>query len=144
MFDVKDLAQSPLVFAAVTLLSAVTGVPPATVPNVAAGAIYGPFQGTYIYVAVSTIGACISMVMVRTFLRGFLMKKFAQYEARWKALDGAVAKEGAFTIVTLLRLSPAMPFAPASLLLGLTSVDLVPFALGTGPVCCRSAWSTPG
>ncbi|EOD38101.1 hypothetical protein EMIHUDRAFT_200551 [Emiliania huxleyi CCMP1516] len=47
------------------------------------------------------------------------------------ALDRAIAKEGALSIVVLLRLSPAMPLVLASALLAFTQVSLGPYTAGT-------------
>ena len=60
-----------------------------------------------------------------------MLRKMAKYETKRLALDKAIQKEGAFTIVVLLRLSPAMPLAPANVLLALTSVGAIPYATGT-------------
>jgi len=73
----------------------------------------------------------VSVVLVRTLLKSFVLRKMAAYESKRRALDAAIEKEGAFMIVMLLRLSPAMPLAPANALLGLTSVGLLPYTLGT-------------
>jgi hypothetical protein len=66
--------------------------------------------------------------------RGVLRAPVARATQRWRphfrALDAAVEKD-AFQIIFLLRLSPLVPFAVASLLLALTPVPLSTYAAAT-------------
>ena len=102
-------------------------------PNPPPGARSG--TGTAVGAALFLLGALLaalaSLFLVRSLLREFVLRKMAKYETKRLALDKAIQKEGAFTIVVLLRLSPAMPLAPANVLLALTSVGAIPYATGT-------------
>lgn len=121
----------PVTFVAVTFVSGLIGVPPASGPNLAAGLYHGVLRGSALFLLGAVLAAVAALLLVRTFLKAFVLRKMAAWEAKRKALDAAIVKEGAFTIVALLRLSPAMPLAPANALLGLTGVGVVPYTIGT-------------
>lgn len=125
------LGDGPLGFVALAAISALTGVPPSSGPNLLAGSLFGTPLGTAFYMLGTMLGSTMSYILVRSLLRDFLMRKMATHAAKWQGLDVAIAKEGAFFIVVLLRLSPAMPLAVANAVLGLTSVGIAPFFLGT-------------
>ena len=118
-------------FVGLSFLSCLTGVPPASGPNLAAGAYHGTAVGAALFLLGALLAALASLFLVRSLLREFVLRKMAKYETKRLALDKAIQKEGAFTIVVLLRLSPAMPLAPANVLLALTSVGAIPYATGT-------------
>lgn len=48
---------------------------------------------------------------------------------KFLAIDKAIGENG-FRVVTLLRLSPLLPFSLGNYLYGLTSVKFVPYVLG--------------
>jgi uncharacterized membrane protein YdjX (TVP38/TMEM64 family) len=123
--------SDPTSFVAVSFVSCLTGIPPASGPNLAAGLYHGILQGAALFLLAAVLAAVVSLLLVRAFLRDFVLRKMVAYEGQRIALDGAIKKEGAFTIVMLLRLSPVMPLAPANLLLALTSVDVLPYIAGT-------------
>lgn len=126
-----DMSSDPLNFLAATFISCLTGIPPPSTLNLAAGLYHGVMKGSVLFLLGAVLAAVATVLLVRAFLRDFVMRKMKAWEPKRLALDAAIAKEGSFTIVALLRLSPAMPLAPASLLLGLTNVGLVPYTLGT-------------
>lgn len=77
----------------------------------------------------ATVAACISFTIGRTILRGWASKITNEWP-KWKAIDGAISKEG-FKVILLLRLSPLLPFAVSNYLYGITSVDFVSFFFAT-------------
>jgi uncharacterized membrane protein YdjX (TVP38/TMEM64 family) len=77
----------------------------------------------------ATIAACISFFIGRTVLRGWASKITNEWP-KWKAIDGAIAKQG-FKVILLLRLSPLLPFALSNYLYGITSVDFASFFAAT-------------
>ena len=127
LLDMRD----PLSFVALSFISCFAGVPPPTGPNLAGGLYHGVVFGSALFLTAAVLAAVTSVVMVRTFLQAFILRKMSAWEGKRLALNAAIEKEGAFTIVALLRLSPAMPLAPANMLLSLTSVGLVPYTCGT-------------
>ena len=54
----------------------------------------------------------------------------AKGNKQFAAIDRAIGKDS-FRVVLLLRLSPLLPLALSNYLYGLTSVDLVPYVLGS-------------
>lgn len=101
--------------------------------NLAAGSYHGVTVGTLLFVVSATIGGLLGFLLMRTLLRGMLLRaKFMQpHRSKWEALDRAISTEGAVRLVTLLRLSPAIPFMPATALLSFTEVSFSAFAIGT-------------
>lgn len=127
LLDMRD----PLSFVALSFISCIAGIPPPSGPNLAAGLYHGVARGSALFLTAAVLAAVLSVVLVRTLCQAFILRKMSAWESKRLALNAAIEKEGAFTIVALLRLSPAMPLAPASLLLSLTSVGLVPYTCGT-------------
>ena len=58
------------------------------------------------------------------------MLELAKGNKQFAAIDRAIGKDS-FRVVLLLRLSPLLPLALSNYLYGLTSVDLVPYVLGS-------------
>ena len=125
--------SSRLAFVGTSVVSCLFGVPPASVPNLAAGLYHGVVQGTALFLLGALIAALLCALLVRGLLRGFILRKLrgTSYEQKFYALSGAVAKEGAYTITVLLRLSPAMPLPIGNVLLSLTDVGLLPYTVGS-------------
>ena len=125
--------STPLGFCLSNVVSSATGLPPQTMLNLAAGSYHGVTVGTLLFVVSATIGGLLGFLLMRTLLRGMLLRaKFMQpHRSKWEALDRAISMEGAVRLVTLLRLSPAIPFMPATALLSFTEVSFAAFAIGT-------------
>jgi uncharacterized membrane protein YdjX (TVP38/TMEM64 family) len=78
-------------------------------------------------------GAVIGYVIARLTSRERVTTVIAE-QPRWKAIYDALLKGGlvrTLVIVTLLRLSPASPFALTNLVLAATRVSIGPYLLGT-------------
>lgn len=56
--------------------------------------------------------------------------ELAKGNKQFMAMDRAISKDG-FKVVTLLRLSPLLPFALSNYLYGLTSVDVTSYVAGS-------------
>jgi pyruvate/2-oxoglutarate dehydrogenase complex dihydrolipoamide dehydrogenase (E3) component/uncharacterized membrane protein YdjX (TVP38/TMEM64 family) len=110
-----------LLYVAVTALS----LPGAAIMTLAAGAIFGLWEGTLIVSFASTIGAGLAFLSSRYLLRDWVKARFG---GRVEAIDRGIAKDGAFYLLTL-RLIPAFPFFLINLAMGLTAMRLVTFAL---------------
>jgi hypothetical protein len=80
--------------------------------------------------AAAAAGAVGALVLTRSALRAPVQRATARWRPAFRALDAAVEKD-AFSIIFLLRLSPLVPFAVASLLLALTPVPLGTYAAAT-------------
>jgi pyruvate/2-oxoglutarate dehydrogenase complex dihydrolipoamide dehydrogenase (E3) component/uncharacterized membrane protein YdjX (TVP38/TMEM64 family) len=108
-------------YVAVTALS----LPGAAILTLAAGAIFGLWQGTLIASFASTIGASLAFLSSRYLLRDWVKARFG---GRIDSIDRGIAKDGAFYLLTL-RLIPAFPFFLINLAMGLTAMRLLTFAL---------------
>lgn len=120
-FD-QQKAQNPILIAAgffifyvlVTALS----LPGAAILTLAAGALFGLFEGLIIVSFASSLGALLAFLVARFILRDTVKNKFPE---KLKAIDEGVKKEGAFYLFTL-RLVPVFPFFLINLLMGLTAI----------------------
>jgi pyruvate/2-oxoglutarate dehydrogenase complex dihydrolipoamide dehydrogenase (E3) component/uncharacterized membrane protein YdjX (TVP38/TMEM64 family) len=110
-----------LLYVAVTALS----LPGAAIMTLAAGAIFGLWEGTLIVSFASTIGASLAFLSSRYLLRDWVKARFG---GRVESIDRGIARDGAFYLLTL-RLIPAFPFFLINLAMGLTAMRLVTFAL---------------
>ena len=121
--------RGAVVFAIVQVLVAVSGILPASLLGVGAGAIYGLVPG-FLLAAVSTLaGALLSFFLSRSLLRA-TVERLAARRPRLRNLDARIARDG-WKLVSLLRVSPIMPFSATSVLLGLSAVGLRDYAIGT-------------
>jgi len=121
--------RGAVVFAIVQILVAVSGILPASLLGVAAGAVYGLVPG-FLLAAVTTLaGALLSFFVSRSLFRA-TVERLAARRPRLRNLDTRIARDG-WKLVCLLRVSPIMPFSATSLALGLSAVGLRDYAIGT-------------
>lgn len=102
-------------YVAVTALS----LPLAVWLTLAAGALFGFWQGLLIVSFAASIGATLAFLAARYLLRDFVR---ARLGARMAAIDQGMARDGAFYLFTL-RLIPIFPFFAVNLLMGLTAIS---------------------
>ena len=100
---------------------------------VLAGTLFGVVKGTALVSLSLSSAAAISATIARRIAaaRGYGM---ANIDPRAAAVDAAIAKEPwhkGLLLVTLLRLSPVLPFTFSNYLAGLTSLPIPTFFLGT-------------
>ena len=118
-----------VVFGILQVLVAVSGVLPASLLGVAAGAIYGLVPG-FLLAAVSTMaGAVLAFFLSRSLFRP-TVERLIGTRPRLRNFDILIAQDG-WRLVCLLRMSPVMPFSVTSYMLGLSSIDLRSYTIGT-------------
>lgn len=93
------------------------------------GYLFGLFPGYCTVLVSATLAAMASFFIGRTLLRDWATQ-FTSKWPKWTAIDKAIAKEG-LKVITLLRLSPLLPFSLSNYLYGITSVDFWSFSIGT-------------
>jgi uncharacterized membrane protein YdjX (TVP38/TMEM64 family) len=93
---------------------------PGSVLTLGAGAIYGAAWGSVYSSIGGTLGAAAAFLVSRYLLRERLARRFEQ-NARWAAVDRAVAEDG-WKIILLTRLSPVFPYNLSNYGFGLTQV----------------------
>lgn len=70
----------------------------------------------------------MAFLIARYFARERILK-LVEGNKKFLAIDKAIGENG-FRVVTLLRLSPLLPFSLGNYLYGLTSVKFAPYVLG--------------
>ncbi|MGI9332856.1 MAG: FAD-dependent oxidoreductase [Gammaproteobacteria bacterium] len=110
-----------LIYVTVTGLS----LPGAAVLTLAAGALFGPWVGTLVASVGSTVGASVAFAIARFVAREPVQRRFGQ---RLRAVNEGVKRDGAFYLLTL-RLVPVFPFFVINMVMALTPIRLVVFAL---------------
>ena len=121
--------RGAIALAALQILVAVSGVLPASLLAVAAGAIYGFVPGFLLAAAAILVGAVLSFALSRSLFRPAI-ERLAARRPRLRNLDALIDQDG-WRLVCLLRLSPIMPFSAISFALGLSRIGLRSYMLGT-------------
>jgi uncharacterized membrane protein YdjX (TVP38/TMEM64 family) len=121
-------AWGAVLFIAIYVVATVLFLP-GSVLTLGAGAVFGVVRGS-IYVSIgSTLGATAAFLVGRYLARHAIARKI-EGNARFAAIDQAVAGEG-WKIVGLTRLSPMFPFTLLNYAFGLTSVKLGHYVLAS-------------
>ena len=102
---------------------------PGSFLTMSTGFLFKVVLGTITVSVGSTIGACATFFISRSFGRKWIVSKFSKSK-KFRAIDRAVEKH-AFKIVLLTRLSPACPFNILNYSFGLTKVPFWKYALGS-------------
>jgi len=126
-------AEGYAVFAGMMVFFQVVPIAAAFVLTVSAGAIFGTLKGTAMVLSCSTLSAAISFTISRSFARELVLEQ-AKESPQFQALDEAFGRSSYSTsllLITLLRLSPVLPFSWANYIFGLSPVPFTAFSLGT-------------
>eukprot|EP00884_Botryococcus_braunii_P002383 jgi/Botrbrau1/12145/Bobra.0186s0058.2 len=100
---------------------------------VAAGAIFGVVTGSLLVWIGTTIGQTVAFIVGRYLLRRLVVGWMSQRFPNWHAVDAAISKEG-WKLITLLRLSPIIPWNVLNYALAVTGVCPYTF-LWTAETC---------
>lgn len=122
---IKGLILSEII----QILIALCGILPASSAAFGSGALYGIWQGFILSAIATFIGAFISFYLSRSIFRSHI-EKILKRSARMQKLDHLLHLDG-WKLVCLLRISPIMPFALTSYALGLTSISVRAYFMGT-------------
>ncbi|MDF7808400.1 TVP38/TMEM64 family protein [Pontiellaceae bacterium B12219] len=126
---IKELGPTGMgVFALLYIVACVFFIP-GSLLTLGAGTIYGVVTGSILVSISSVLGATTAFLVGRYFARGFISKKI-EGNARFSAIDNAVAAEG-WKIVGLTRLSPVFSFNLLNYAYGLTRVSLKEYVLAS-------------
>ncbi|XP_073000207.1 uncharacterized protein [Typha latifolia] len=112
---------------------------PAIPLTMSAGLLFGSLIGTIIVSISGTVAATVAFLIARYFARERILK-LVEGNKKFLAIDKAIGENG-FRIVTLLRLSPLLPFSLGNYLYGLTSVKFVPYVLGSWLGMLPGTWA---
>ncbi len=125
---IQDLgAIGAIAFVALYLCATVLFVP-GTILTLGAGAVFGVVLGSVYVFLGATLGAIAAFLVGRYLARDWVARRI-EGNAKFKAIDEAVAKAG-LKVVILTRLSPAFPFTLLNYAFGVTQVALKDYAIG--------------
>lgn len=108
-------------FALVFVVFAVTMVPTLEL-YIGAGLIYGTWWGAALMTALSVVGALAAYAIARSSLRRWIEHYLPQHK-RIQELDRGIGAH-AFSLGTLIRLAPVLPFGATNYALGATRMSL--------------------
>ena len=100
-------------------------LPAASILTLAAGALFGVLVGSLLVSFASTIGATLAFLASRFLFRDLIQNRFAD---RLELINQGIEKDGAFYLFTL-RLVPVFPFFVINLVMGLTPIRTLTYAL---------------
>ncbi len=118
-----------VLFCLLQVLVTIIGILPASLLGVAAGAIYGLAEGFFLAAISTMAGAGLAFYLSRSLFRP-MIERLISTRPRLRNFDNLVAQDG-WRLVCLLRISPVMPFSVTSYMLGLSSIDLRSYMIGT-------------
>lgn len=121
-------ALGVLVFGAIYVMATLLLLP-AAVLNIIAGALFGLAWGIGVVTASSMAAAVAAFLIARHLLRERIRQHYTR-DGTPAAIDKALRSEG-WRAVALLRLSPVIPFAVKSYLLGVSRVRMRDYVIGT-------------
>jgi len=107
-----------------TLLSALA-LPGCSLLALAAGLCYGWLLGTLMVALASTLGATLSFLVARHWLRGAVRRRWG---ARLTGIEAGLARDGGHYLFSL-RLAPVIPYALINPLMGLSAMPVWQFFL---------------
>lgn len=102
---------------------------PVSVLTLGAGALFGIGPGFFLVWTGATLGACVSFLLGRHWMRTWVEKRLARYPM-FAAIDAAVTVQG-WRVVVLTRLTPLFPFALQNYAYGLMRVTFGEYALAS-------------
>jgi len=123
------MASNWLAFGVGQTLIVTSGVLPASMIAMMAGATLGFGWGLLLSAVSTFLGGWLAFALSRTTLRGSIAR-YLQKHSDIARLDTAMTSEG-WRMVALLRISPIMPFALTSYGFGLTRISQRDYLLGT-------------
>ncbi|XP_047055261.1 TVP38/TMEM64 family membrane protein slr0305-like [Lolium rigidum] len=112
---------------------------PAVPLTMSAGLLFGSVTGTIVVSISGTLAAAVAFLIARYFARERILK-MVEGNKKFLAIDKAIGENG-FKVVTLLRLSPLLPFSLGNYLYGLTSVKFLPYVLGSWLGMLPGTWA---
>jgi pyruvate/2-oxoglutarate dehydrogenase complex dihydrolipoamide dehydrogenase (E3) component/uncharacterized membrane protein YdjX (TVP38/TMEM64 family) len=121
----QNTFEAGLVFFAVYIAVTALSLPGAAVMTLAGGAFFGLLWGSVLVSFASTLGATLAFLLARLLFRDAVQARFG---ANLRAVNAGVARDGAFYLFTL-RLVPLFPFFVINLLMALTPIRILTFAL---------------
>ena len=124
-YYISNPVKTALFFFSIYVIATGLSLPAAGILTLAGGAIFGVLFGTVLVSFASTIGATLAFLASRFLFRDFIQNRFTD---KLKVINQGIEKDGAFYLFTL-RLVPVFPFFIINLVMGLTPIRTLTFAL---------------
>ena len=124
LYHEHPLASIAVYFIAYVAIAGLS-LPGAAIMTLAGGAVFGLLWGSVAVSFASTLGATVAFMVSRYLLRDGIQRRYAD---RLKAINAGIERDGAFYLFTL-RLVPAFPFFIINLVMGLTPMRTIRFAI---------------
>jgi uncharacterized membrane protein YdjX (TVP38/TMEM64 family) len=121
-------AAAPAAFVLIYAVS-VVGLIPASLLTIAGGAVFGIVRGVTYALVGATLGSTAAFLLGRYALRERIARRLATMP-RFVSVERAVSAQGR-RIVFLLRLSPVVPFNFLNYALGVTTISVWDFVIGS-------------
>lgn len=102
---------------------------PGSLLTIAAGLVFGLGLGTLVAWLGAVLGSTLAFLIARYLARSKIEEK-TKNNAKFKAIDGAIGKQG-WKIIGLLRLSPLIPFNASNYFYGVTAIAFWPYVLAS-------------
>ena len=106
----------------------ITCLLPGVWASMLAGALYGPWVGSFVVFLGACLGAELAFLLGRTLCRNWVLHQLSKV-SKLRAIEQAVSREG-LKLVLLTRLSPAFPFSILNFIYGVTEVSIKDYTIG--------------
>ena len=119
--------ESGLYFFFISLLLLSLSVPVAFILGILAGIIFDPTKAIMLVSFSSAIAAIIAMLLSRYFFRDFLRSR---YNNQYESINNGFLTNGIYYLFAI-RMTPIFPYFLANLLVGLTTIKIMPYYVTT-------------
>lgn len=125
----EEPVQGSIFFVALYVV-AVTVLFPGSILALAAGAVFGLVLGSLLVWMGTVLGQTLAFMIGRYLLRDLVVDYTLKKYPSWAAVDTAVSREG-WKLITLLRLSPIVPWNMLNYALSVTGVGFWQYAVSS-------------
>lgn len=141
--QMHDARLASLIVFVLLFAVAVVLLLPGMLLSIGAGAAYGFPIGSIVAWLGTVLGQAGAFMLGRYLLRDVVYSYMVQRIAGFSTIDQNIGRDG-WKLVLLLRLSPVLPYNILNYVLGVTSIDLVPYlassAVAAVPYVCLFAY----
>lgn len=121
-------AEAALLYVALSIIGCVVLAMPGVIFALIAGTLFGAVWGTLLCWISVTLGACVSFIAGRYFLKDALKPKLAQNKQLNALFFEGVRKSDIF-LLAVTRLVPVFPYNLQNFAYGITDIGFVPYAV---------------
>ncbi len=126
--DLREKPYAPFLYMGIYILGVIFAIP-GTLLTVAAGPIFGPWEGI-LYVVIASNTGCFLTFLLSRYLGRDLVARLVPTEGYLDKLEKSIEKNG-FVYLLYIRLLPIFPFNVINYLSGLTPIRLKDYVLAT-------------